>query len=221
NARLLDSGLPIAEMNQIRRQHSAIKGGRLGARVRGRSVALVYSDVSSGAVQDVASGPVRNAICIADNGTLTNAAAEIAQRTGHKVRRWNGQLEGDVDGAAHALAEAAATLERGELLVAGGEPTVVKRGDGKGGRCSELAVRFALAAKDANVQALFAGSDGVDGSSGAAGILLRGIPPFDRDEAVAALERSDSFAVASRIGEAIMIAAAGNNLRDLFLLARG
>jgi glycerate 2-kinase len=221
NARLLDSGLPIGEINRVRAQHSAIKGGRLGERVRGRAVAFVYSDVSIGAVQDVASGPVRDAICIADNSTLTDAAAELAAQNGYKVRRWNGQLEGDVDDAAHALADAAATLDRGELLVAGGEPTVVKRGDGKGGRCSELAVRFALATKDRDVEALFAGSDGVDGNSGAAGILLRGLPAFDRREAVAALERSDSFAVASRIGEAIMIAAAGNNLRDLFLLARG
>src|SRR5207253_6808616 len=120
--RLLDSGLPIGEMNRIRARHSAIKGGRLGNRVRGRRVAFVYSDVSSGAVQDVASGPVGDAICIADNNTLTNAAAQIAERNGYKVRRWNGQLEGDVDDAAHALATAAATLQRGELLVAGGEP---------------------------------------------------------------------------------------------------
>jgi glycerate 2-kinase len=225
NARLLNAGLPIGEMNRIRRQYSAIKGGRLGRRVRGRRVTFVYSDVSSGALADVASGPsiadASEAILIADNDTLTAAAAAVAARNGYKVRRWNGQLEGDVDDAAQMVADAAATLEPGQLLVAGGEPTTVKRGAGKGGRCSELAVRFALRAQDRDVQALFASSDGVDGSSGAAGILLRGIPPFDHAEAVAALEASNSFAVASRIGEAIMIAAAGNNLRDLFLLARG
>jgi len=48
-----------------------------------------------------------------------------------------------------------------------------------------------------------------------------GIPRLDRAKAVATLERSESFAVASRIGEAIMIPDAGNDLRDLYPLARG
>jgi hypothetical protein len=34
------------------------------------------------------------------------------------------------------------------------------------------------------------------------------------------LERSNSFAVASQIGEPLTIPGAGNNLRDLYLLAR-
>jgi glycerate-2-kinase len=75
NRRLVASDLPIAAINAERRRLSAIKGGRLGARVRGRSVTLVFSDVSDGALGDVASGPVRPDILIADNGTLTATAA--------------------------------------------------------------------------------------------------------------------------------------------------
>jgi hypothetical protein len=48
-----------------------------------------------------------------------------------------------------------------------------------------------------------------------------GISGLDRAKAVATLERSDSFAAAGRTGEAIMIPDAGNDLRDLFPLARG
>jgi len=221
NARLVDSGVSIGEINRRRKQVSAIKGGRLGERVRGRSVALIYSDVSPRALDDVASGPVRGGTLIADNDTLTSAAADLALEAGYHVRRWDGQLECDVEEAARALAAAGATLGERELLVAGGEPTVVKTGDGRGGRCSELAVRFALASTDPGLSALFASSDGLDGNSGVAGILLHGIRAFDREEAVSALARSDSYNVASRIGEAIMIGEAGNNLRDLFLLARG
>src|ERR1051325_11316532 len=57
NRKLVDSGVPIGEINCVRKHLSAIKGGRLGARVRGRCVTLVLSDVSGGALADVASGP--------------------------------------------------------------------------------------------------------------------------------------------------------------------
>jgi hydroxypyruvate reductase len=277
NTRLVASGIPIGAINCVRKHVSAIKGGRLGARVRGRSVTLVYSDVSDGALADVASGPtlpdattredaarivdgvagshaygddllesasarLRDPACpetvkhfddhreaevrrIADNGTLTSMAAALC-RPGQAVR-WQGQIEGDVDDAARELHARWETLQPGQVLVAGGEPTVVRRGQGRGGRCTELAVRFALLVQErggsraaGSVTALFGSSDGVDGSSGAAGVFLRGIPSFDVASAREALERSDSANTAAAIGELIMMPPTGNNLRDLFLLAR-
>jgi glycerate-2-kinase len=224
NARLIASGLSIGEINRVRRDRSAIKGGRLVARVRGRCVTLVYSDVSDGALGDVASGPTipgeGRVELIADNATLTATAASLLPR----AVRWPGQIEGDIAKAAAALFARATELQQGEVLVAGGEPTVVTRGDGRGGRCIELAVRVAMLAAEAGetrLQALFASSDGVDGNSGAAGVWLDGIRPFDLAEARAALARSDSLAIAQAIGNVIMLPPTGNNLRDLFLLAHG
>ena len=78
NAEWIASGMAIAEINARRRTLSAIKGGKLAARVRGRAVTLVYSDVSAGALQDVASGPTlpgSEAVLVADNATLVRAAA--------------------------------------------------------------------------------------------------------------------------------------------------
>lgn len=217
NARLVASSMTIGEINRERRKFSAIKGGRLGARVRGRSVTLVYSDVSDGALGDVASGPTianpATVILVADNHTLTETAASLLPG----ARLLPAQIECDVAAAARLLLN---ELQQNEVVVAGGEPTVERRGGGKGGRCSELAVRFALEAGPSNIQALFASSDGVDGSSGAAGVFLRGIPHFDRAAAEGALARSDSASAAAGIGELIMMPATGNNLRDLFLLAR-
>ncbi len=217
NAQLIASGLPIAAINAERRKLSAIKGGRLRERVRGRCVTLVYSDVATGALTDVASGPTiisnDEGILIADNTTLVQAAAEIAGERAVVIRE---QIECDVAEAATYLA---AKAREHEILVAGGEPTVVKRGDGRGGRCSELAVRFAM---ECEYEALFGSSDGVDGNSGAAGISL----PRRQDAGGAAdwesaLGVSDSFRIAAQVGEPIMIAPTGNNLRDLFLVARG
>jgi hydroxypyruvate reductase len=266
NARLLASGLPIGTMNTVRRHLSAIKGGRLAARVRGRSVTLIYSDVASGALADVASGPTlpdittkadairilqslggcdrivttlrdgsvpetvaeianATAFLIADNETLTATAREIAREMAVHAVPWPGQIETSVADAAEAFAARASELAGGEVLIAGGEPTVVKQGNGRGGRCSELAVRFAIAAAARGlhgVSALFGSTDGVDGNSGAAGILLPGVPrDLETGRIDAALASSDSFPIAAQLGEPIMIAPSGNNLRDLFLLARG
>jgi glycerate 2-kinase len=254
NRRLLDSGAAIGEMNCVRKHLSAIKGGRLAARVRGRSVTLVYSDVSSGALADVASGPTladpstkaeaiailkrvggldpiieklrdasesvkrierTRAKLIADNDALTAAAASIAPN----AVRYGQQIESDVADAAEALLRRAKDLKPGQVLVAGGETTVAVRGDGKGGRCSELAVRVALEAREP-MEALFGGSDGLDGNSGVAGFRVSLPVQFDRAAAQRELARSNSFAVAASIGKPLTTAPTGNNLRDLYLLAR-
>lgn len=264
NRRLVDSGIPIGQINIVRKHLSAIKGGRLAARVRGRVVTWIYSDVSTGALRDVASGPTLSdpstnadaaAILehigggdlaaelrqgdvpetpkkdassatglIADNRTLTATAAAIAEERGMHAIRWDGQIESDVAIAAAALLDRATVLQKDEILIAGGEPTVVKRGSGHGGRCSELALRFVAAAGETNVRdiaALFGSSDGADGNSGAAGVEFESIPAgLDRAAIDAALGNSDSFPLAAALGRPIMIPPAGNNLRDLFLLAR-
>jgi hydroxypyruvate reductase len=217
NARLIASGKPIGEINAARRKMSAIKGGKLARRVRGRCVTLVYSDVSTGALGDVASGPTipgsDEVHLIADNSTLVRAAAALMPHA-QVIER---QIEGDVDDAAKFLTE---QLRNHATVVAGGEPTVVKRGDGKGGRCLELAIRIALHAHDLRGEILCGSSDGVDGNSGVAGVAIRLPARVDRAAAERELARSNSLAVAEAIGEPIMIAPAGNNLRDLYLLAR-
>jgi glycerate-2-kinase len=162
---------------------------------------------------------------VADNVTLVDAAVARAQQLGYSVRRWNGQLDHDVAQSAEELVKVAEELKEGELLVAGGEPTTARTGNGRGGRCSELAVRFALAARTGSqrAMALFGSSDGVDGSSETAGVILDGDWPerLDPDEARAALAISDSISIAIKIGRPLIIRPTGNNLRDLFLVARG
>jgi glycerate 2-kinase len=260
NERLVASGLRIGDINCVRKHLSAIKGGRLAARVK-RSVTLVYSDVSTGALADVASGPtlpdrttkndaiailqqiggcdrivarLRDDGCpdtvkeiddsrvslIADNGTLVAAAAEIAASLGLSPVIVEEQIESDVSEAAYELLEMAGLLRSGEVLIAGGEPTVVRQGNGKGGRCIELAVRMALARENMSIDTLLGTSDGVDGNSGVAAVAISLPAKIDREFAKRELARSNSLAVAEVIGETIMIPPAGNNLRDLYLLAR-
>lgn len=260
NKKLVASGLKIGDINCVRKHLSAIKGGWLAARVK-RSVTLVYSDVSTGALADVASGPtlpddttkndaiailqriggcdrivarLRDDGCpdtvkeiddsrvslIADNSTLVAAAAEIARSLGLSPVIVEEQIESDVSDAAHELLQMTEWLRSGEVLIAGGEPTVVRQGNGKGGRCIELAVRLALARENMNIDALLGTSDGIDGNSGVAAVAISLPAKIDRAFAKRELARSNSLAVAEVIGETIMIPPAGNNLRDLYLLAR-
>ena len=309
NAKLVASALKIGDINCVRKHLSAIKGGRLAARVK-RSITLVYSDVSTGALADVASGPtladmttkadavaildriggcdrivarLRDQECpetvkhiddsrfalIADNRALVATAAKITSSMGFVPVVVEQQIESEIGDAANVLLDRASRLRAGEVLIAGGEPTLVRRGDGKGGRCIELAVRMALAeaerrsdspvrpperrsdslvrlpvgserepsdwrvrptsVSDTSVQsssilpsihALLATSDGVDGNSGVAAIAVTLPASIDLEVAERELLRSNSLAVAEEIGETIMIPPAGNNLRDLYLLAR-
>jgi len=260
NEKLVASGLKIGDINCVRKHLSAIKGGRLAARVK-RSVTLVYSDVSTGELADVASGPtladkttkydaiailpklggcdrivsiLRDDGCpdtvkaiddsrvelIADNSMLVAAAAEIAKELDLMPVVVEQQIESDVGDAAHELLQMADGLRSGEVLIAGGEPTVEKRGDGKGGRCIELAVRMALAEGKIKIDILLGSSDGVDGNSGVAAVAIELPASIDEAFAKRELARSNSLAIAEVIGETIMIPPAGNNLRDLYLLAR-
>lgn len=74
---LLASGAPIGEINAVRKQLSAVKGGRLAtAAWPGRMLALLISDVPGDDPADIASGPT-----VGDAGTA-GQAPDILRRRG-------------------------------------------------------------------------------------------------------------------------------------------
>ncbi|MGC9226022.1 glycerate kinase type-2 family protein [Caldivirga sp.] len=86
------------------------------------------------------------------------------------------RLEGEAREVGKALASIALdSLRRGLLIkrgvvLAGGEPTVTVRGNGKGGRTMELAAAFAKSvSKEGPVALLALATDGIDGNTNAAG----------------------------------------------------
>lgn len=164
---------------------------------------------------------------IGDNRTLVDAAARVLRQQGYSTRMVNEEIVDHVEGAAERLLEVALGLDRDTIAVAGGEPTVRVVGEGRGGRCSELAVRFARLARHKevyNLVALFGSSDGRDGNTGAAGFVVSteqaGRSEWDPRAVDQFLDASDTLGVVEKVGEAIIIPPTGNNLRDLFLLAR-
>ena len=116
-------------------------------------------------------------------------------------------------------------LERSRpvALISAGEATVTVRGAGRGGRNQEFALAFALElhrlAPGANVWALSAGSDGVDGTSDAAGAF---VTPDTLERAAALgldaeamLADNDSAGFFAALGDQLVTGPTGHNLNDL------
>jgi len=162
---------------------------------------------------------------IADSEVMIEAAVNECRARGFGARR-GPSLDGDANDLARTLAREVAALDPREVLVCAGEPTVVVRGRGEGGRCSELGARFALEMDRAGmhgVAALFGSSDGRDGASPAAAVLVRpgGGTRLDPERASEALARSASYELVADFGEPIIMMPTGNNLRDIALICRG
>jgi len=105
------------------------------------------------------------------------------------------------------------------LLLSGGETGVTVRGKGRGGRNVEFALSFALAmAGEANVHALAADTDGIDGMEPVAGAVVgpstlqiardRGIDP------VAALENNDGHGFFEALGHQVITGPTQTNVND-------
>ena len=82
-AALLDRGVPIRDVNLVRRHLSRVKGGRLARAAGGaRVLTLVVSDVVRGAPHDVGSGPSVPDPTTLDEARAVLAAAGIAEPAG-------------------------------------------------------------------------------------------------------------------------------------------
>ncbi len=188
------------------------------------SLCMAIADRLSSSAEPPRSSNASRVVLIADNTTLLAAAAKEAGHLGLETQIMEDELEGDVSVAVQRLVARLEATSPRRLLIAGGEPTVVVRGAGTGGRCSELALRFALACEESGLKAsaLFAGSDGLDGNTDAAGIVLscEGRDPLDRASIEKALANSDSFPLARHLGSEVLSGPTGNNLRDIYLMAR-
>lgn len=228
---LAGSGASILEINRLRTSLSAVKGGRLGRATKARLVTLILSDVPGGRPAAVGSGPTvrgrRGDVVriVGDNGSGLDAAAKQARRLGLSVLRVERRLSGEASAAGRRLVRQARRLSRGAVLLAGGETVVtLDRRRGRGGRCLELALAAAVEMAGTDLELLAAGSDGLDGSSGAAGAYVdgstlgrarsRGADP------AGSLRRHDSRAFFAAAGGLFVTGPTGGNVGDWVFLAR-
>ncbi len=115
-----------------------------------------------------------------------------------------------------------ANPDRAVAVIADGEVSSPVTGNGVGGRNAAFALYCVEKIAEQRVAVLSAGTDGVDGSSPAAGATAdgetlaaaraRGLDPADF------FRRSDSYTFFKSLGDAIETGPTGNNLRDLRIL---
>jgi len=230
---LAASGASILVLNRLRTSLSAVKGGRLGRATRARLVTLVLSDVPGDRAASVGSGPTvrrgrRGDVVriVGSNRIGLDAAAREARRLGVRVARVRERLAGESRKAGARLARLGAKLPPGTVLLAGGE-TIVTLGPrpGRGGRTLELALAAAAALEGAGGWAvLAASSDGLDGSSGAAGAWADGGTVSRARRAgldpEAALARHDTHAVFAAAGDLFVTGPTGGNVGDWVFFVR-
>ena len=192
---------------------------------------LVLSDVPGGRPAAVGSGPTvrgrRGDIVriVGDNGLGLDAAAAQARRLGFSVLRARRRLSGEASAAGRGSSGGRGDLSAGTVLLAGGETVVtLGRRHGRGGRCLELALAAASGMAGTDLELLAAGSDGLDGSSGAAGAYVNGAT-LERARArgadpAGALRRHDARAFFSAAGGLFVTGPTGGNVGDWVFLAR-
>lgn len=224
--RLMRSGASIVEINRLRWSLSAIKGGKLGRSTSARLVTLAVSDVPGDDPALIGSGPTIRGqrgdvtLVVASNASGLAAAAREVRRLGFAPVLRRRRLSGDACESGRLFARAAGKLSAGEALLAGGETTVtLPERHGQGGRNLEFALGAALELEGCgNLALLAAGSDGIDGSSRAAGAFANG-GTIARARRLKldprrVLRRHETEKFFSRLSDLFVTGPTGNNIAD-------
>ena len=272
---LVTSGLPIADVNVVRKHLSSVKGGQLAALAHpAKQVTLYVSDVPPGDPSLIASGPTMPDPSSANDCRRIVEGAGLLDRLPPTVRRvfderrlpetpkpdsplfaesrwyrllgseeavetmagetraldwitavdqevndaWG--LDAAVDHLLAALERERQTHPRGTVaIVSGGELSCPVVNAGLGGRNQAFVLTSVPRITGRRLAVLSAGTDGIDGSSPAAGAVGDG-ESLTRAEAAGLdatefLRRADSYRFFDPLGDAIVTGPTGHNVRDL------
>ena len=165
---------------------------------------------------------------VLDNRTAMDAARRKALEFVSDCEILEGICEQPIQDGCNLLLAALSATEETFCAISGGEFACPVRGDGRGGRNLETALRCAIALdkqdKRQQVVVLSAGTDGIDGNSPAAGAIA--------DETTIArarnlgldaeqyLARSDSYTFFEQLNDLIVTGPTGTNVRDLRILLK-
>ena len=231
-AELLRSGADIHAINAIRKEMSAVKGGKLAAACAPAAViTLIISDVPGNDPSVVASGPtVTDAISARDADVRILATSDDALQAA-ALRAMDlditpyllGDLAGDARQLAAEHAHLAIEVAEGKgpvqppcVILSGGETTVRVTGHGRGGRNGEYGLALALALEGhANISAIAADTDGIDGAGDNAGCIVTPdtLERFAGD-ARAMQAENDSHTFFDALGDLVMTGPTRTNVND-------
>lgn len=172
---------------------------------------------------------VQNVI-IASNLTAAQAALRQAEEEGFHPCLLRTDLQGEARQAAFELStllrqawQTGNPVPRPACIVVGGETTVTVRGDGKGGRNTELALAAVSELSNfPGVMLVTLATDGEDSLTEAAGAVVTG-ETFRRARSLGldpaeCLERNDSYPFFEALGDLLKPGPTGTNVNDLTFL---
>ncbi|HUN58300.1 MAG TPA: DUF4147 domain-containing protein [Candidatus Binataceae bacterium] len=161
-----------------------------------------------------------------DNRMAVEVAASAAAALGYRVERWR-DLEGEADEAGRALAGYLAGLPSDApiAVIAGGETAVTVKGSGSGGRSQQAAlaaaIELARVAADRRIMLMFAGTDGIDGPTDAAGAIVTPATVARAAEggfdAGSILADNDCYRLFKGLGDLVITGATGTNVADIMV----
>jgi len=173
-------------------------------------------------------------IILGNNALACAAADRTARRLGYHARTISTTLTGEASRVGTDFASMAKAIAAGRpgwtkpaAAIAGGETTVTIRGKGKGGRCQEMTLAFAvelhrLCPGSRNIFFLAAGTDGSDGPTDAAGAMVTPelMEKMNRisDQAAAHLAQNDAYPFFEKTGHLFMTGPTYTNVCDIQVL---
>lgn len=165
----------------------------------------------------------------ATNFLATSTLKKHFEDLGYSVLFLGSEIEGIASEVAKVLSSVGKAIARNELdlkkpvaVVFGGETTVIVKGNGIGGRNSELTLYVAKFLDGYNFVFSSIGTDGIDGVSPASGAIADSFTlKRARDLGLnidSYLKENDSFTFFSKLNDAIITGATGTNVADIGVL---
>jgi hydroxypyruvate reductase len=168
---------------------------------------------------DAVFSKVKNHVIATAHRSL-EAAAEIFRKQGIRPVILGDTITGEAREVGREMAQIARRTRGPAALISGGECTVTIRGEGgRGGRCSEFLLSLGIELEGtANVWAIAADTDGIDGSEDNAGALLTpdSIARAQRKNmsGIQQLSRHDSYGFFSALGDLVVTGPTRTNVND-------
>lgn len=168
-----------------------------------------------------------NTAVLVNGETAIDAAAEAARAAGAAVTVLDRAATGEARDAAERHLAAARRIRRGEgevtppaAMLSGGELTVTVRGGGEGGPNQEFCLAAALRCP-AGVTVAAVDTDGLDGSTDAAGAIVDETTVDDDELARAALVDNDARPYLDKRNALVRTGRTGTNVNDLRVVIVG
>ena len=162
---------------------------------------------------------------VGSNDIVLQKTQKILQKYNIKTNIIKEKISGDVFDVANRLLNFSLSHNnKNQCYLFGGEPTVVVRENGKGGRNQHLCLSFlSLLKPEQHITFLSAATDGIDGNSNAAGAVIDEkslkIAKEKEIDICDYLKNFDSNSYFSKTGELIVTGATNNNLLDMIIIA--